>query len=221
MTQIGNKAPGGGSEVSATPTSITIDGVTTTLSTDLSEGGTKFKRVDNNTWEVPRMGWGGITAVADNEAGKARFTCEAHGLNNGEVVNNMYLSVAQYQSISGTISNATADTFDLENITFTTTAFGFFYVTANIYYSQKFPATQAFFFRNIIASAAPTPIKGNAKLVSAEMQITEGTKIRLLAPRYTNIDFYTDTANKLLYLSMTGNEQTKGTIGKVDYTVYP
>lgn len=74
MNYIGNKTGGGGSVVTATPTSITIDGATTNLDTGLNQtavdarvtaltqadalqtSAAKLKRVDTDAWEVPQTG---------------------------------------------------------------------------------------------------------------------------------------------------------------------
>lgn len=113
MTNIGNKAAGGGSEVSATPTSITIDGVTVNLAqyTDPSEGGTKLLRVDDGvTWEAIRPSSGSISAFSNGPATKVTITSAAHGQREGATV-----VIAGTTDYDGTfvISNVTDDTFDI------------------------------------------------------------------------------------------------------------
>lgn len=109
MTAIGNKTKSG-SVVSATGTSITIDGVTTNLTggsvvttdgasitidgvttpivaSDPSGGGTKLYNIARSAWELKRAGIGYFPSVADNGDGKIRITCVGHGLINGDSIN--------------------------------------------------------------------------------------------------------------------------------------
>jgi len=94
MTQIGNRT-GGGSEVSATTTSITIDGVKTDLAVGLDQtavdarvtaltqadalqtSAAKLKRVDTDAWEVPQTG---VEYYAPRNAARPWMTQEMVGI---------------------------------------------------------------------------------------------------------------------------------------------
>lgn len=150
MTNIGNKT-GGGSEVTATTTSITIDGVTTNLDVGLGQTAVDarvvaltqdsaqkanaglFKRVDTGAWEVPRPSYAQIQSVADGPGGtKVTVTSSAHGQPEGGTV-----VIAGTTDYDGTfvISNVTDNTFDIIE-TFGVTKTGSF-TSENIYYSPN------------------------------------------------------------------------------------
>jgi hypothetical protein len=134
MTNIGNKAPGGGSVVSATPTSITIDGVTTTFaSSDPTDNGTKLYNIARSLWELKRAGVGYFPSVADNGSGKIRITCVGHGLITGDSIDIHGSSVAGYNGTALSVTRIGADTFDIPATAYSATATGYWKCASNVF----------------------------------------------------------------------------------------
>lgn len=165
MTSIGNKTGGGGSEVSATPTSITIDGVTTTFaSADPSDGGTKLYNIARSAWELKRAGVGYYPSVADNGSGKIRITCVGHGLITGDLIDIHDSSVAGYNGTALSVTRISADTFDIAATAYSSTATGYWYCAANTYRAadQDGATVQGSLVRSIYAVSLPTANPGPA-----------------------------------------------------------
>jgi len=71
-----------------------------------------------------------FTAVADNGAGKARFTLAAHGYSDGDIMAICGCADDDY-NIIGVVANKATDTFDIETITYVATDTGYSVTTSD------------------------------------------------------------------------------------------
>lgn len=83
-----------------------------------------------------------FTAVADNGAGKARFTLAAHGYSDGDIMAICGCADDDY-NIIGVVANKATNTFDIETITYAATDTGYAVTTTDSIVANDDPVIPA------------------------------------------------------------------------------
>lgn len=224
---IGNKAEGGGSIVSATPTSITVDGVTTNINTDLTEAGTKLWNTVRGAWELKRAAHGRFPSVANNGSDKIRITCVGHTLITGDTIDIHDSSVSGYNGTGLTVTRISADAFDIEATAYSATGTGYFRCVANTYRAanQDGPVVQGALVLSRYVVNMPD-VNGSPVLVNCSDFIRSETGGRIIGaykrvgsdPSINTVhDFVQTVVSGDLKWYSTSGASTAGKLMRIDY----